>query len=589
MTGYDRRPHVQIGDDAAVVTRGWPAIVAALAGSGSTVVECYPGAPVDDALAAWRAAGVVVLDTRTLFRSGDAIAADLAAQLTGDRVFGRFAANDIADFFDRPLLAAARAALGQTPVVVGPGAAFVAQRWDRLVHISMARWELQQRQRRGDIASMGCDDAGSGAAALYKRAYFVDWRVGDRVKAALLDRIDAVIDANADVPQMIAGDSWRAGLAAVAARPFRVVPFFDPGPWGGQWMREKFALPEGPPNYAWCFDCVPEENSLLLRYGDVTVELPALDVVLAQPVTLLGAAVFARFGAEFPIRFDLLDTMGGGNLSLQVHPRADFARDRFGLGYTQDESYYLLAAAPDGHVYLGLRDDATPDAMATALRAAQAGDTPFDAARFVNVLPAKAHDHFLIPAGTVHCSGAGAMVLEVSATPYIFTFKLWDWGRLGLDGRPRPIHLDEGLANIDWTRRSDFVTRELVNAAQTARRDGRLSPRAHRAACAAVHRNGTGVVLGSGAVGDGGQRQCAQPRRRRGRRGREPDRRIRALRGALCRNVHRAGRRRRLRRASAWWRHRRAARTSPDRNGRGLTATADARTGEWCTRRDSNP
>ena len=81
-------------------------------------------------------------------------------------------------------------------------------------------------------------------------------------------------------------------------------------------MRDRFGLPDGPPNYAWCFDCVPEENSLLLGFGDETMELPAIDLVFAEPRRRLGEHVFARFGAEFPIRFDLLDTMGGGNLSL---------------------------------------------------------------------------------------------------------------------------------------------------------------------------------------------------------------------------------------------------------------------------------
>ena len=55
------------------------------------------------------------------------------------------------------------------------------------------------------------------------------------------------------------------------------------------------------------------------------------------------------------------------------------------------------------------------------------------------------------------------MVLEISATPYIFTFKLWDWGRPGLDGRPRPIHLEHGVANIQWTRDTEWVRNNLLN------------------------------------------------------------------------------------------------------------------------------
>jgi mannose-6-phosphate isomerase class I len=115
-------------------------------------------------------------------------------------------------------------------------------------------------------------------------------------------------------------------------------------------------------------------------------------------------------------------------------------------------------------VYLGFREGIDPRAFEQALRAAQTdANRPLDAERFVNRLPAKKHDHFLIPAGTIHCSGRNSMVLEISATPYIFTFKLWDWGRPGLDGRPRPIHLDHGAANIEWNRDTEWVRMNLLN------------------------------------------------------------------------------------------------------------------------------
>jgi mannose-6-phosphate isomerase class I len=68
--------------------------------------------------------------------------------------------------------------------------------------------------------------------------------------------------------------------------------------------------------------------------------------------------------------------------------------------------------------------------MEKELRRAQEDDTWFDANKYVNQWPVRRHDHLLIPAGTIHCSGRNRMVLEISATPYIFTFKLWDWGRL---------------------------------------------------------------------------------------------------------------------------------------------------------------
>ena len=173
--------------------------------------------------------------------------------------------------------------------------------------------------------------------------------------------------------------------------------------------------------------------------------------------------MFSRFGAEFPIRFDLLDTMGGGNLSLQVHPKTQFIRKHFGMQYTQDESYYMLDAGEGGNVYLGLKTHTDREVMIGDLKAALGADVSFSAERYVNRFPARKHDHFLIPAGTIHCSGKNCMVLEISATPYIFTFKLWDWDRLGLDGLPRPIHLEHGLANIVWNRDTDWVEKNLIN------------------------------------------------------------------------------------------------------------------------------
>ena len=184
---------------------------------------------------------------------------------------------------------------------------------------------------------------------------------------------------------------------------------------------------------------------------------------------LLGERVHGRFGAEFPIRFDLLDTMGGQNLSLQVHPLTEYIYEKFGMPYTQDESYYLLDADEDEetYVYLGLKEGVDKKEMERELRAAEKGEERFPVEKYVNKIPVKKHDHVLIPAGTVHCSGKNTMVLEISATPYIFTFKLWDWGRLGMDGLPRPIHLDHGMKNIQWNRDTKWVYDNIVGQTRT--------------------------------------------------------------------------------------------------------------------------
>jgi hypothetical protein len=463
---YDKHPMVATGtaDELAV---GVEAVAAALRGPRVVVVECYPGVRAADVHAVVDRLGAdLVLDVSKAYLPPAELDARVADDLTDDPLFGRLTTLGLVDFFVPQALEQLRAqvrACSGTVVVHGTGAALVTA-GDLLVYADLARWEVQQRQRAGELPNLGADNAGERASLLYKRAFFLDWRAADRHKAALLDRVDRFLDTTDGARPLLApGDAVRRGLAAAAAQPFRVVPFFDPAPWGGQWMREVCDLPDGPANYGWCFDCVPEENSLLLGFGEERVELPALDLVLHRPAELLGDRVVARYGAEFPIRFDFLDTMGGGNLSLQVHPLTEHIRDEFGWAYTQDESYYLLDAEPDAQVYLGLREDVDPERMLEDLRAAQEGGPDFPADQHVNVVPARKHDHFLIPAGTVHCSGAGSMVLEISATPFVFTFKLWDWGRLGLDGRPRPINVERGRRSICWDRRSDYAERELVN------------------------------------------------------------------------------------------------------------------------------
>ena len=469
---YDKFPVVDSGWSEQECAVGWEAIARQLRAAEPAVlcVECYPGVFVEEVERALAAElhPAAVFRTSDCFRPEEELAAWLHPFVTDDPVFGRMNGIRIEDFFDTGRLAETRRlierARGGLTLVIGTGAALLASSERRvLVHADMARWEIQMRQRRNEAGNLGANNLDERPALKYKRAFFVDWRAADRLKKELFDRIDFLLDTNDPaMPKMISGEHFREALKRTVKRPFRVVPFFDPGPWGGQWMRQVCDLPDGPPNYAWCFDCVPEENSLLLGFGHARVEVPSINLVCRHPRELLGDAVHARFGTEFPIRFDFLDTMGGGNLSLQVHPLTEYIQDAFGMNYTQDESYYLLDAEPDATVYLGLKENIDREEMIRLLEKAQNGELDFPAERFVNQWPAKKHDHFLIPGGTIHCSGKNSMVLEVSATPYIFTFKLWDWGRLGLDGRPRPIHLDHGRANIQWDRTTAWVRNNLV-------------------------------------------------------------------------------------------------------------------------------
>ncbi len=474
---YDKFPFVQVPDSANACVQGWDGIIVRLheaiakrnAKKTVLVVECYTG--VDEAALMTklgRLSPSLFLHARNAMLPPEKIDALVEPFLGGnDPVFGFLSGLTLPQFFDAEKTEQLRQQIESITeglvIVLGCGASLITEA-DILVYADLARWEAQLRFRRNEISNLGVENRTLTASLQYKRAFFIDWRVCDRWKKPLIARWDFVLDTNdPSTPRLADGETVGQGLRHAVTRPFRVVPFFDPAPWGGQWMKEFCDLDRSKQNFGWCFDCVPEENSLLLGFGEMRLEIPSLDLVFDQPRALLGEAVHARFGDEFPIRFDFLDTIGGGHLSFQVHPLTEYIQQHFGMHYTQDESYYMLDAAEGATVYLGIKDGVEPSAMIRDLELAQSGAAPFPAEKYSNQFPAKKHDHFLIPAGTVHCSGAESMVLEISATPYIFTFKMWDWGRLGLDGKPRPIHLKHGAANIQWCCTTEWTEKNLVN------------------------------------------------------------------------------------------------------------------------------
>ena len=478
---YNITPYVEVKNKNYKVTKGWMAIAAELNKTIIdlhknkkkivVVVETYQGILHEEVMTNLKEKLHYdrFVYAEEFMLTEEEIKKLVYPDVTDDRVFGYLTRLEIDAFYDKTAVKEIRSELEQTEkgiiVIYGTGAAYLCPDADLLIYADMARWEIQLRMRRHKVDNIGVKNRNTpDAGLLYKQGFFVDWRVCDRLKKKLFDRWDYVLDTNKQgEPKLIEGEAVLEGLKIAAHQPFSVVPYFDAAPWGGQWMKEVCNLDPGAPNYGWCFNCVPEENSLLLKFGEDIIEIPSINTVFRHPVELLGDPVHARFGDEFPIRFDFLDTMEGGNLSLQVHPLTEYIQQKFGMHYTQDESYYLMDAEEDAAVYLGLKEGVNPEQMLEELEEAQVGEKPFEAEKHVQTWPVKKHDHVLIPAGTVHCSGKNSMVLEISATPYIFTFKLWDWGRLGLDGKPRPINTGHGRNVIQWHRTTEWTKNNLVN------------------------------------------------------------------------------------------------------------------------------
>jgi mannose-6-phosphate isomerase class I len=379
-----------------------------------------------------------------------------------DPLFGKRFSGTLADFFD-PQKLSIEASASQKEMIIyyGTGAAlFIEDAY--IVYVDIPKNEIQYRARAGRIRNLGAAQA-SDPAAMYKRFYFVDWVALNAHKSVLLPQIDLYVDAqDPETPSIISGNAMRQALTEMGRSYCRVRPWFEPGPWGGQWMKDRIpGLAKDVPNYAWSFEMIAPEQGIVLESEGKLLEV-SFDLLMAHdPRAILGRHA-ERFGPQFPIRFDFLDTFDGGNLSVQCHPRPSYIRRHFGEDFTQDETYYILDTKAGANVFLGFQDNIDPPQFRSALENSFHTGTSVEIERFVRALPSEKHALFLIPNGTIHCSGADNMVLEISATAYIFTFKMYDWLRLDLQGKPRPLNIQRAFENLYFERRGQIVEHELI-------------------------------------------------------------------------------------------------------------------------------
>jgi mannose-6-phosphate isomerase class I len=446
---YDPEPRYPLSTGA--VEHGFEPLIADARRRGANVVamDGPAAAPWEDVVKPLAASlGAEAVDMRRHYASWEEVRGRTEdSELPGDPVFARLCTRSLSDLVDElPSLPE-----GGVVLVYGPGSSLVDH--DLLWYADVPKRLGLEAVRRGVSGNLGQPP---GEAGSEQRLLFVDWPILERHKQALAASIDRYVDVgNPGGPRSVSGAALRGTLHVLAARPFRTRPTFLPGPWGGQWLRRRLGIDTDAPNLAWSYELITPESGILL--GDERPVEVGFELLMAlEGPRIVGAPVAGRFGVSFPIRFDYLDTLEGGHLSLQCHPTLAYARAIFGLEYTQDESYYVMETTPGAPVFLGFRDDADVDEFRAAAESAEHG-LPLDADRYLQAHAAEQHRLYLIPAGTPHASGEGNVVLEISATPYLYTLRFYDWLRRDLDGRLRPVHVRHAFANVDTRRRGEAV------------------------------------------------------------------------------------------------------------------------------------
>ncbi|MFF1380578.1 class I mannose-6-phosphate isomerase [Streptomyces sp. NPDC058308] len=459
-------------EPGAVLATGWRDVAAQLPPGPATLAVEGPPTVDWDGLAArlteeLSACGTTVrtLDLRAHHAPPATVRRRTESAVTADDpYYAKLAETPLRDFFDglpRP----ERPNGHELLLVHGPGASFVPH--DVLWYADLPKRHAEAAVAAGSGRNLGLPYE----EARLRRLFYIDWPVLDRHRDALVPRLDGWLDVqDRDRPTYIDGAGLRATLAGLARRPVRTRPYFNSTPWGGHWAQRHLGFDPGARNTALGYELIaPESGVLIGAHSGQQAEIPFALLCVLHPGEFLGPEVTARFGTSFPIRFDYLDTVDGGNLSVHCHPRARYMRERFGWPYTQHETYYVTLAGPCARVFLGLREDADPALFRKEVEEAAHDGTPMAPEDHVLTFPAVQGRLFMIPAGTPHASGAGNVVLEISATPYLYSLRFYDWLRPDADGRPRQLPYEHGLANLETERRGDAVARDLVQEPRTLR------------------------------------------------------------------------------------------------------------------------
>ncbi|MDJ1134674.1 class I mannose-6-phosphate isomerase [Streptomyces iconiensis] len=457
------------------VSTGWGAAVAGLDADRPLVLAVDGPAALNWAHAARQLTEALVslgrpvslLDVREHWSRERAERLEASGTPGDDPFFRPLSTASVGDLFDAVPRPERPEGAGVT-LVIGPGAGLCEA--DVLWYADLPK-RFAEAAVAGGSLPVGVNLGHPYAHGTLRRLFYTDWPVCDRHRDALAPRIDRWIDLqDPSSPASLEGTAMRATLAELARRPVRTRPYFNSTPWGGRWAADELGFTPRAGNTALGYELIaPEAGVLVGADAGAQVELPFQLLCVLHPEDLLGEEVSARFGTSFPLRFDYLDTMGGGSLSLHCHPREDYMREVFGRPYTQHETYYVTAAEPGAQIFLGLRGDAETDTMRAQVEQAIGDGTAMDVEAHVQTHPAATGQLFMIPAGTPHASGEGNVVLEVSATPYLYSLRFYDWLRKDAAGASRPLPYEHAFANLDTARRGDDVLKDLVQQPRTIR------------------------------------------------------------------------------------------------------------------------
>jgi len=223
--------------------------------------------------------------------------------------------------------------------------------------------------------------------------------------------------------------------------PLTFTPQFQNYIWGGRNLETKLGrtIPPGIVAESWEISGHPaaptraDSGPLAGKTLPEILSLLGTDLVGAR-----SAAMLAR--GKFPLLVKLLDA--NKPLSVQVHPSDEYANTHENGELGKTEMWYILHAEPDAHLIFGLKPNVSPQLFRQKLEAGQLEDC-------LHRLPVKAGDAVFIPSGSLHAIMNGIVLAEIQQNSNT-TYRVYDWNRVGADGRPRPLHVEKAMDVINF-------------------------------------------------------------------------------------------------------------------------------------------
>ena len=386
--------------------------------------------------------------------------------ITEDRVNGVFSVGNIEEFFDVDKIKDIQNKIQGTKglVIVYGVASQVVCNPDILISGSISYQTIKDRYNQG-LGNWGAHNEDEEYLRKEKRFNFLESRVQDKHKREIYKKCDYVIDCNKDDQfVMVTKNDFDKIVSQFSTSPFKPIPIFMKGVWGGHWCQKVLNAGKDLENTAWGITGFLDCQSVAAQLNNAVFEFPSTDLILCNPKEVLGRKIWYLYGNRCPLHVNFLDTWGGGNLSLQVHPTLAYAQEVFNSSWGHYESYYMLDACDESSVYLGTKDGVKLDDLVEAFETAQETGE-FDDEKWINHFPMKKHDHVFIPGGTIHSAGKNTLTLEIDMFCFT-TFKLWDWGRVDFDGKPRPINIDHGKHVIQEEFQTQMIKDQFISKKQ---------------------------------------------------------------------------------------------------------------------------